>query len=165
MQDGEKVKIHITSPKEANRNPPSLFLYMAVVGFGATIPRIGIGKRFGCGKWRKLAVFPDYTPSPEAHYPVAINQIMQLPNGCRNTGKKSRGWKKISRWSGTVFGGNMTAAVVLMAKNKKGPAIKLQVMLWPVTDANFDDWSYRDLGEGRFLTKKIMIWFWEKLSS
>jgi len=62
---------------------------------------------------------------------------------------------------GNSVGGNMTAAVVLMAKNKKGPAIKLQVMLWPVTDANFETGSYRDLGEGRFLTKKMMIWFWE----
>jgi acetyl esterase/lipase len=55
----------------------------------------------------------------------------------------------------------MTAAVVLMAKDKKDPAIKLQVMLWPVTDANFETASYKELGEGRFLSRNMMIWFWD----
>ena len=55
----------------------------------------------------------------------------------------------------------MTAAVTLMAKEKKGPAFKLQVMLWPVTDANFETASYNELAEGRFLTKNMMIWFWD----
>jgi acetyl esterase/lipase len=55
----------------------------------------------------------------------------------------------------------MTAAVVLMAKAKNGPAIKLQVLMWPVTDANFETGSYKELGEGRFLTRNMMIWFWD----
>jgi acetyl esterase/lipase len=55
----------------------------------------------------------------------------------------------------------MTAAVTLMAKAKAGPAIKLQVMLWPVTDANFNTSSYNELAEGRFLTKNMMKWFWD----
>jgi acetyl esterase/lipase len=55
----------------------------------------------------------------------------------------------------------MTASVVLMAKEKKGPEIKLQIMLWPVTDANFETGSYKELGEGRFLTRNMMIWFWD----
>jgi acetyl esterase/lipase len=48
-----------------------------------------------------------------------------------------------------------------MAKEKKGPVIKLQVLLWPVTDANFETASYKELGEGRFLTRNMMIWFWD----
>jgi len=59
----------------------------------------------------------------------------------------------------------MTAAVVLMAKAKGGPVIKLQVMLWPVTDANFETGSYNELGKGRFLTKKMMIWFWDNYTN
>jgi acetyl esterase/lipase len=55
----------------------------------------------------------------------------------------------------------MTASVVLMAKEKNGPAIKLQVLLWPVTDANFETGSYKELGEERFLTRNMMIWFWD----
>ena len=62
---------------------------------------------------------------------------------------------------GNSVGGNMAAAVALMAKEKKGPEIKLQVLLWPVTDANFETNTYKELGEGRFLTRNMMIWFWD----
>jgi acetyl esterase/lipase len=55
----------------------------------------------------------------------------------------------------------MSAVVALMAKNNHGPAIKLQVLLWPVTDANFETGSYNEFAEGRFLTKNMMKWFWD----
>src|SRR5690606_12390378 len=53
------------------------------------------------------------------------------------------------------------AVVALMAKDKKGPKSKLQVLLWPVTDADFDTKSYHLFAEGRFLTKNMMQWFWD----
>ena len=62
---------------------------------------------------------------------------------------------------GNSVGGNMTAAIALMAKEKHGPAIKLQVLLWPVTDASFETGSYKELAEGRFLSRNMMIWFWD----
>ena len=48
-----------------------------------------------------------------------------------------------------------------MAKNNNGPHIKLQVLLWPVTDANFETGSYNEFAEGRFLTRNMMKWFWD----
>jgi acetyl esterase/lipase len=48
-----------------------------------------------------------------------------------------------------------------MAKYKGGPAIRLQVLLWPVTDANFETDSYRELAEGHFLSRNMMKWFWD----
>ena len=53
------------------------------------------------------------------------------------------------------------AFVALMAKEKKGPAIKLQVLFWPVTNAGFDNESYRLFGKDRFLTKSLMMWMWD----
>jgi acetyl esterase/lipase len=108
-----------------------------------------------------VAVFPDYMPSPEAHYPTAINQIYAATKWVSEHGKEIGVNGNNLAVVGNSVGGNMTAAVVLMAQKKKGPAIKLQVMLWPVTDANFDTGSYKELGEGRFLTRNMMIWFWD----
>ncbi|HEY8898419.1 MAG TPA: alpha/beta hydrolase fold domain-containing protein, partial [Niastella sp.] len=51
--------------------------------------------------------------------------------------------------------------VALMAKDKKGPDIKLQILLWPVTDANFDIGSYHEFATQRFLTRNMMMWFWD----
>jgi acetyl esterase/lipase len=55
----------------------------------------------------------------------------------------------------------MAAVIALMAKDTNGPHIKLQVLLWPVTDANFETGSYNEFAEGRFLTKSMMKWFWD----
>ncbi len=51
----------------------------------------------------------------------------------------------------------MTAAVALMALHKGGPEFKCQVMLWPVTDANFETESYREYAHGYFLSRAMMM--------
>lgn len=67
--------------------------------------------------------------------------------------------------AGNSVGGNMATVVALMAKDKKGPEIKLQVLFWPVTDANFETPSYNEFGEGHFLTKNMMSWFWDNYTT
>jgi acetyl esterase/lipase len=160
-QEGEKVKIHIVKPIGVKSGAP-VFIYIHgggwVLGDYPTHRRLVRDLVVESGA---VAVFPDYTPSPEARYPVAINQIYAATKWVSEHGHEIGVDGKTLAIAGNSVGGNMTAAVALMAKEKKGPAIKLQVMLWPVTDANFETASYNDLGEGRFLTKKMMIWFWD----
>lgn len=160
-QDGEKVNIHIVKPKGAKPGAP-VFIYIHgggwVLGDYPTHRRLVRDLVVESGA---VAVFPDYTPSPEARYPVAINQIYAATKWVSDHGNEIGVNGKNLAVVGNSVGGNMTAAVALMAKDKKGPAIKLQVMLWPVTDANFETASYNNLAEGRFLTKNMMIWFWD----
>ena len=59
----------------------------------------------------------------------------------------------------------MAAVVSLMAKDKGTPAIRYQVLLWPVTDANFDTGSYEQFAEGHFLTRNMMKWFWDNYTT
>jgi acetyl esterase/lipase len=160
-QDGEQVTIHITKPAGIGPGAP-VFIYIHgggwVLGDYPTHRRLVRDLVVASGA---VAVFPDYTPSPEARYPVAINQIYAATKWVSEHGSEIGVNGKNLAVVGNSVGGNMTAAVVLMAKDKKGPAIKLQVLLWPVTDADFETGSYNDLGEGRFLTKNMMIWFWD----
>ena len=160
-QDGEKVRIHIVKPVGAKTNSP-VFIYIHgggwVLGDYPTHRRLVRDLVVESGA---VAVFPDYTPSPEAQYPVAINQIYAATKWVSEHGNEIGVDGTNLAVVGNSVGGNMTASVVLMAKEKKGPAIKLQVMLWPVTDANFETGSYKELGEGRFLTRNMMIWFWD----
>jgi acetyl esterase len=65
---------------------------------------------------------------------------------------------------GNSVGGNMAAAVALMANHRGGPEFKCQVMLWPVTDANCDTGSYQEYAEGYFLSRAMMKWFWDAYS-
>jgi len=161
VQDGEKVRIHIVKPIDANPGLP-VFIYIHgggwVLGDYPTHRRLVRDLVVASGA---VAVFPDYTPSPEARYPTAINQIYATTKWVSEHGDEIGVDGKNLAVVGNSVGGNMTASVVLMAKDKNGPAIKLQVMLWPVTDANFETGSYKALGEGRFLTRNMMIWFWD----
>lgn len=160
-QDGEEVRVHIIKPAASKPGAP-VFIFIHgggwVLGDYPTHRRLVRDLVVASGA---VAVFPDYTPSPEAHYPVAINQIYAAAKWVSEHGAEIGVNGKNLAVVGNSVGGNMTAAVVLMAKAKGGPSIKLQVMLWPVTDANFTTGSYNELGEGRFLTKNMMIWFWD----
>lgn len=161
MQDGEKIRIHITKPIGVGANAP-VFIFIHgggwVLGDYPTHRRLVRDLVVESGA---VAVFPDYTPSPEAHYPVAINQIYATIKWVGDHGNEIGVNGKNLAVVGNSVGGNMTASVVLMAKDKNGPAIKLQVMMWPVTDVDFETSSYKELGEGRFLTRNMMIWFWD----
>jgi acetyl esterase len=107
------------------------------------------------------AVFVNYTPSPEAHYPTAINQAYAATKWVAAHGGDIQVDGKRLALAGNSVGGNMTAVVALMAKHQGGPEIKCQVLFWPVTDANFDTPSYQEYAEGYFLTRAMMKWFWD----
>ncbi|KGE66083.1 MULTISPECIES: alpha/beta hydrolase [Pseudomonas] len=112
-----------------------------------------------------VAVFVNYTPSPEAHYPVAINQAYGATKWVAEHGQEINVDGKRLAVAGNSVGGNMAAVVSLMAKDKGTPAIKFQVLLWPVTDANFDTGSYNQYAEGHFLTRNMMKWFWDNYTT
>ncbi|KUY30637.1 alpha/beta hydrolase [Elizabethkingia ursingii] len=158
---GYKVNIHITKPKDSKPGAP-VFIFIHgggwVLGDYPTHRRLVRDLVTESGA---VAVFPDYTPSPEAQYPVAINQIYAATKWVAEHGDEIGVDGKNLAVVGNSVGGNMTAVISLMAKNNNGPHIKLQVLLWPVTDSNFETDSYNEFAEGRFLTKNMMKWFWD----
>lgn len=161
VQDSEQVKIHVVKPVDAKPDAP-VFIYIHgggwVLGDYPTHRRIVRDLVVQSGA---VAVFPDYTPSPEAYYPVAVYQIYAVVKWVAEHGDEIGVNGKNLAIVGNSVGGNMTAAVTLMAKEKSGPAIKVQVLLWPVTDANFETGSYQEMAEERFLTRNMMEWFWD----
>ncbi|MDN5392222.1 alpha/beta hydrolase fold domain-containing protein [Pseudomonas sp. FSL R10-0056] len=112
-----------------------------------------------------VAVYVDYTPSPEARYPTAINQAYAATQWVAEHGSEINVDGKRLAVAGNSVGGNMAAVVSLMAKDKGTPAIRYQVLLWPVTDANFDTGSYKQFAEGHFLTRNMMKWFWDNYTT
>lgn len=107
------------------------------------------------------AVFVNYQPSPEAHFPVAITQAYEATKWVAEHGAEIGVDGKRLALVGNSVGGNMVAAVALQAKQFKTPAIRYDVMLWPVTDARFDTASYDQFADEHFLTKNMMKWFWD----
>ena len=111
------------------------------------------------------AVYVDYTPSPEAHYPTAINQAYAATKWVAKHGKQIGVDGSRLAVAGNSVGGNMAAVVSLKAKLAKTPQLKFQLLLWPVTDANFNNTSYQEFAEGHFLTTNMMKWFWDNYTT
>lgn len=107
------------------------------------------------------SVFINYTRTPEAVYPQQINEIYAATKWVAENGDEINVDGKNLAVVGNSVGGNMTAVTTLMAKEKGGPQIKLQILLWAIVDADFETESYKQFGEKRFLTTPLMKWMYD----
>jgi acetyl esterase/lipase len=117
---------------------------------------------------RELAVgatcavaFVEYTPSPEAHYPVAIEQGYATARWITRHGAGHDLDPERMAVAGESVGGNMTAALALMAKERGDVHFVHHSMYYPVTDAAMDTASYEQFAEGYYLSRASMHWFWD----
>ena len=106
-------------------------------------------------------VFVNYTRTPDARYPQAINEIYAATKWVAEHGDEIEVDGKNLAVVGNSVGGNMTAVTALKAKEKGGPTIKVHIMMWPVADANFETESYKQFGDKRFLTAPLMKWMFD----
>ncbi|MGA8134942.1 MULTISPECIES: alpha/beta hydrolase [Pseudomonas] len=163
--DGKPLELTIVRPAGVKGTLPVFMFFHGggwVLGDFPTHERLVRDLVVGSGA---AAVFVNYTPSPEAHYPVAINQAYAATKWVAEHGKEINVDGKRLAVAGNSVGGNMAAVVSLMAKDKGTPAIKFQLLLWPVTDANFETASYNQYAEGHFLSKNMMKWFWDNYTT
>jgi acetyl esterase len=106
-------------------------------------------------------VFVNYTRTPDAQYPQAVNEIYAATQWVAEHGEEIGVDGNNLAVVGNSVGGNMTAVTTLMAKEKGGPHIKLQILMWPIVDANFETKSYQQFGDKRFLTTSLMKWMYD----
>jgi acetyl esterase/lipase len=107
-------------------------------------------------------VFPEYDRSPEARYPVAIEQNYAVAQWIVTEGASKGLDATRLAVAGDSVGGNMTAALTLMAKERGDVPVVQQVLFYPVTDASFDTPSYHQFAEGYFLRRDNMWWYWDQ---
>jgi acetyl esterase/lipase len=105
-------------------------------------------------------VFVEYSRSPEARYPVAIEEAYASTKWIVENGQSMNTDPSRLAVAGDSSGANMATVVALLAKQRGGPKIHFQVLFSPTTDANFDTPSYKEFAEGHFLTREAMKWFW-----
>jgi acetyl esterase len=112
-----------------------------------------------------VVIFVNYTPSPEAKYPVALEEAYAATKWIAQNGKTVNVNASRLAVAGDSVGGNMAAAVALLAKERGGPLIRFQLLFYPVTDANFETSSYMKYQEGYWLSREAMKWFWDNYVS
>ena len=107
-------------------------------------------------------VFVEYARSPQARYPIAIEQAYTATAWVAEHGAAFGIDPSRLAVIGDGVGGTLATVTTLLAKERGGPPIEFQVLLYPVTDANFETPSYREFGAGGYwLTRETMRWFWD----
>ena len=110
-------------------------------------------------------VFPNYSLSPEAKYPTAIEESYAVAAWvAQHGGEQDLDPTRIAIADDSV-GGNMSAALTLLAKQRGDVSFVQQVLFYPVTDASFDTDSYHQFAEDYFLRRDAMKWFWDQYTT
>ncbi|WP_284237304.1 alpha/beta hydrolase [Paenibacillus glycanilyticus] len=152
------------APNCTKKLPAILYIHGAGWVFGNSHTHDRLVRELAVGS-EAAVVFPNYSLSPEAKYPTAIEEIYAtlewiVSNGDEHGIDTSRLYV-----AGDSVGGNMTAAITLMAKERKGPEIHKQLLFYPVTDAGNETESYKEFATGYFLRRDAMVWFWDQYTT
>jgi hypothetical protein len=141
MQDGKTVKIYIMKPDHVTGKPGVLLFIHGGSG--------------------QIGVFVEYTPLPAAKFPTQMEECYAaLKWTAEHAGEFGADGSRIAV-AGNSVGGDMSAALTLMAKDRHGPKISYQVLFIPATDASVDTASYHEFGTGRFLARAFMKYGWD----
>ncbi|OQQ13334.1 esterase [Streptomyces sp. M41(2017)] len=159
------VRVRIVKPAGATDTlPVILYIHGAGWVFGNAHTHDRLVRELAVGA-RAAVVFPEYDLSPEARYPVAIEQNYTVARWIVGQGAaKGLDASRIAV-AGDSVGGNMTAALTLMAKERGDVPLVAQVLFYPVTDADFETGSYHQFATGYFLRRDGMQWFWDQYTT
>lgn len=159
--DGYEIKLNIVRPEGADEKLP---VFMFIHGGGWVLGDYPTHRRMV----RDLvvnsgfaAVFVNYTRTPEAVYPQQLHEIYAALRWVAENGGEINVDGTNLAIVGNSVGGNLAAVTCLLAKEKGGPAIKSQILMWLVADADFERGSWQEFGEARFLTAPLMKWMWD----
>lgn len=163
---GGEVRVRIVRPLNTSGQALPVILYIHGAGwvFGNSHTHDRLIRELAVGA-EAAVVFPEYSLSPEAKYPTAIEEIYAVLEWIGRDGAQYGLDSGQLTVAGDSVGGNMTAAITLMAKERSGPRIAKQLLFYPVTNASFDTESYHLFAEGYFLQRTGMQWFWDQYTS
>jgi acetyl esterase len=107
-----------------------------------------------------VVVSVDYRLAPEHPFPAAADDAFAAAQWASDHAAALNGEARRLAVAGDSAGGNLAAVVALMARDRGGPKLAMQALIYPVTNAAFDTVSYLENGNGYFLTRDMMMWFW-----
>jgi acetyl esterase/lipase len=158
----EQVALRILRPQDAPATlPVIIYIHGAGWVFGSKQTHDRLIRELAVGA-EAAVVFSEYHLSPEAKYPTAIEECYSVVQWVAKHGREYGMDAERLAIAGDSVGGNMTAAITLLCKERGGPVIHLQLLFYPVTDAAFDSGSYHQFAEGYHLRRDAMMWFWDQ---
>jgi acetyl esterase len=159
----EAVRVRIYHPSAAGGGDPHP-LVLLIHGGGWALGDLETHDRFArslCSAATAVVVSVDYRRTPQHRFPAALDDtyaaLCWAAENADSLGADAARLVVV----GDSAGGNLAAAVGLLARDRNGPPIAGQVLIYPVLDARCNTPSYRDFREGYFLTLQKMTWYWQ----
>lgn len=161
------VPVHCICPEKLPDSPGVIFY---IHGAGWVFGSLNTHRKLVyelAARTGSLVIFPEYSLSPEAKYPVALEQCYYILCFLPRLLSYLRLKADLSRLTvaGDSVGGGMAAIMTLLAKYRSGPRIRRQLLYYPVTNACFDTGSYRQFACGYYLYREGMMWFWDQYTT
>jgi acetyl esterase/lipase len=160
-QDGYSVKIYIMKPEHVSGKPGVLFFIHGGVWIIGNFENHQRLLRDLVVESGQVGVFVEYTPLPAARFPTQLEESYAALKWVATHANEFGADGSRIAVAGNSVGGNMAAALALMAKDRDGPTIRYQVLLIPATDASVDTQSYHDFASGFFLARAFMKYGWD----
>jgi acetyl esterase len=160
-----QVQVRILRPQNAPATLP-VILYMHGAGwvFGNHHTHDRLIRELAVGAGAAV-VFPDYSLSPEARYPTAVEESYAVGAWVASQGTGHGLDPGRIAVAGDSVGGNMAIALSLLAGQRRTVEFRQQVLFYPVTNASFDTSSYEEFATGYFLRRDAMQWFWDQYTT
>ena len=160
------IPVYFIAPKDAEIRNVIFYIHGAGWVFGSFHTHEKLVRELSA-RTNSLVVFPEYSRSPEAKYPTAIEQCyFILSHICEIIGNR---FYMINcptlTVAGDSVGGNMAIAMALMSAMRQGPNIYKLLLYYPVTNACFDTPSYCQFAVDYYLYREGMKWFWRQYTT
>jgi acetyl esterase len=156
---GAKLPVRLYTPEALGSLP--ILVYLHGGGWVAgDIESLDIPCRALCNGARCIVVSVDYRLAPEHKFPTPVEDCYAATKWLVSNAATFGGDPTRVAVGGDSAGGNLSAAVALMARDRGTPSLAFQLLIYPVTNYALDTWSYQRNGEGYLLTKNAMQWFW-----
>ena len=158
--EGSEIQLRVLDPKQPTRG-----VIVWYHGGGWVIGSVNESETLG----RKLAertscavVLVEYRMAPEYPYPTPVDDSYAALEWVASNLEQIAGTSDLPLIiGGDSAGGNISAALALRARDRVGPKIALQLLIYPVTDADFERPSYTDPENQLLLNRDGMLWFWD----
>jgi acetyl esterase len=109
-----------------------------------------------------VVVSVDYRLAPEHRWPAAAEDILAVAQWATGNADALGGDANRIVVGGDSAGGNLAAVTALMARDRGGPALAAQLLLYPMIAADFDTESYRLFGQGFYNPRSALQWYWDQ---
>jgi acetyl esterase len=153
------IPVRVYTPNGSAPFPLLVYFHGGGWVLGSLVTHDGICRSLAAGAGC-VVVSVDYRLAPEHRYPAAAEDCYAATQWCAAHAAELGADAARLAVGGDSAGGNLAAVVAQMARDRGGPRLVFQLLIYPATDAACDTASYRENAEGYLLTAQDMTWFW-----